>query len=148
MSRLTKKYSGGYGLVNVKDDEQAIESSYPNTLKAILGCFGRLGEIEDILYAPDGTELVPLARLREICTAEQAGTLHIAPCKIGDKVTARVSRPYTGHGATIHGEVSDIQLVFRVRYDSVRHVDFLASDFGKTVSFAADAALAKGGEQP
>jgi hypothetical protein len=64
----------------------------------------KYAEVRDVI---DG---ITLDRLREICAAEQAGTLHIAPCKIDDKVTARVSRPYTGHDATIHGEVSDIQL--------------------------------------
>jgi len=35
MDRLTKKFPGGYGLVKVKDNEQDIESPYPNTLRAV-----------------------------------------------------------------------------------------------------------------
>ncbi len=61
------------------------------------------------------------------------GLIKVLPCKVGDKVTAKVLRPYNGHELSIQGEVTDIELVFRVQYDSYRHVDFLASDYGKTV---------------
>lgn len=66
--RLTEKYGGGFGLVKVKDDEQEVESPYPNTLKAILECFNRLGELENAIE--DG-ELVPVVRGEWI--AEQKG---------------------------------------------------------------------------
>lgn len=56
------------------------------------------------------------------------------PCKVGDKVRAIVYRPCNGRNSTIFGEVSDIQLVVRVMHSGCRHVDFLASDFGQTVS--------------
>lgn len=53
MDRLTKLYKAGrYGLVKVKDNEQEVDSPYPNTLKAILECFQQLGAYED-------TELLP-----------------------------------------------------------------------------------------
>lgn len=55
--RLTEKYGGGFGLVKVKDDEQEVESPYPNTLKAILECFNRLGELENAI---ESGELVPV----------------------------------------------------------------------------------------
>lgn len=55
--RLTKKCNGCFGLIKVKDDEQEIESPYPNTLRAILECFNRLGELENAIE--DG-ELVPV----------------------------------------------------------------------------------------
>lgn len=55
--RLTKKYNGGFGLVKVKDDEQDVESPYPNTLKAILECFSRLGELENAI---ESGELAPV----------------------------------------------------------------------------------------
>ncbi len=64
---------------------------------------------------------------------EAAGMLIRLPCKVGDSVTATVLRPYNGHELTIHGEIIDVQTVARVKYDSCRHVDFLASDFGKTI---------------
>lgn len=57
--RLTEKYGGSFGLVKVKDDEQEVESPYPNTLKAILECFNRLGELENAIE--DG-ELAPVVR--------------------------------------------------------------------------------------
>lgn len=56
MNRLTRKYSGGYGLVKVKDNEQDVESPYPNTLRAILECFNCLGELEDSM---ENGDLIP-----------------------------------------------------------------------------------------
>lgn len=64
------------------------------------------------------------------------------PCKVGDTVMADVCRPYNGHTATICGEVSDVQTVVRVKYNSCRHIDFVASDFGKTVFLSYEAATA------
>lgn len=54
MDRLTKLYNAGrYGLVKVKDDEQDVDSPYPNTLRAILESFQALGAYEDTGLAPD-----------------------------------------------------------------------------------------------
>ena len=55
--RLTANHNGKYGLVNVKDNEQEVESPYPNTLKAILECFERLGELENAIKSG---ELAPV----------------------------------------------------------------------------------------
>lgn len=89
MQRLTKLYgNNAYGLVNVRDDEQEVDSPYPNTLKAILQSFARLGELEDILYAPDGSERITLDRLRELVTAEGEGRVVVLPCKVGGTVYA------------------------------------------------------------
>jgi len=52
MDRLTKKYSSYYGLVKVKDNEQEVDSPYPNTLKAILESFSQLGKYEDTGLTP------------------------------------------------------------------------------------------------
>lgn len=71
--------------------------------------------------------------LPELFQQYDEGLIKVLPCKVGDKVTAKVLRPYNGHELSIQGEVTDIELVFRVQYDSYRHVDFLASDYGKTV---------------
>lgn len=53
MDRLTSKYRGGYGLVKVKNDEQEIESPYPNTLRACFESWQRLGAYEDTGLMPD-----------------------------------------------------------------------------------------------
>jgi hypothetical protein len=87
---------------------------------------------------------IDLDRLREICAAERDGRVAIEKCKVGDLVTAKVLRPYNGHELTIHGEVVDIETVFRVKHSSCRYVDFLMDDFGKTVFLThkeAEAAL-------
>ena len=82
MQRLTKLYGrNAYGLVNVRDDEQEVDSPHPNTLKAILQSFARLGEYEDILYA-DGTPRITLDRLRELVQADSEGRAVVLPCKV------------------------------------------------------------------
>ena len=53
MERLTKKYAGGYGLVNVKDNEQSVESSHPNALREILKSVKTLGAYEDTGLTPE-----------------------------------------------------------------------------------------------
>lgn len=81
------------------------------------------------------------------------------PFKLWDKVRGTVIRPFNGHKATIYGNITDIQVRsgvtspdkpyhgyesptyksvpevqgFRVTTQEHRHVDLLASDFGKTV---------------
>ena len=72
MSRLTARAQNGLAyLVGVRQDEQEVNSPYKNTLQCILDCFQHLAAIEDVLYAKDGTELITLDRLREICAAER-----------------------------------------------------------------------------
>ena len=64
MNRLTKLYKAGrYGLVNVKDNEQEVDSPYPNTLRAILESFQRLGAYEDTGMTPD--EIAAMKRAQE-----------------------------------------------------------------------------------
>ena len=66
MERLTARNQNGLAfLVNVKNDEQEIDSPYPNTLRCILDCFERLAEYED---------------------AEEEGRLVVLPCKAGDSI--------------------------------------------------------------
>lgn len=108
------------------------------------------------LMAAHGTAIGALAAYRAIGTVEELtrgaalreaqdeGRVVALPCKAGDEVRATVQRPYNGNTATIHGMVSDIQIVVRVNYDRGRFIDFLVSDFGKTVFFThveAEAAL-------
>lgn len=76
--RLTKKYGGAFGLVKVKDDEQEVESPYPNTLKAILECFERLGELENAI---ESGELVPVVHGRWIKSDEHKGVFVCGECK-------------------------------------------------------------------
>ena len=66
MQRLTArdKHGNAY-LVNVKEDEQEVDSPYPNTLQCILDCFSRLVAYED---------------------AEEQGRLITLPCAVGDTV--------------------------------------------------------------
>ena len=74
MSRLSARTTNGHAyLVGVKPNEQEVNSPYRNTLQCIVDCFERLATLEDILYAEDGTEIVTLDRLREICAAERDG---------------------------------------------------------------------------
>ena len=56
MDRLTKKYTGGYGLVKVKDNEQDLESPYPNTLRACFESWQMLGAYEDTGLTPAEVE--------------------------------------------------------------------------------------------
>ena len=54
MDRLTKEFKPGwFGLVKVKENEQEVDSPYPNTLRAILESFKRLGEYEDTGLTPE-----------------------------------------------------------------------------------------------
>ena len=54
MDRLTKLFKAGrYGLVKVKDNEQEVDSPYPNTLRAILESFQQLGAYEDTGLMPN-----------------------------------------------------------------------------------------------
>lgn len=56
MERLTARNDAGLAyLVKVKPDEQAVESSYPNTLKAILESFQQLAAYE-VACATSDTE--------------------------------------------------------------------------------------------
>lgn len=66
MSRLTARTENGNAyLVNVKPDEQEVDSLRKNTLQCILDCFERLAQYED---------------------AEEQGLLVVLPCKVGDTV--------------------------------------------------------------
>lgn len=87
--------------------------------------------------AYEDTDLTP-AEVAEYAKAKADGRVVILPCKRGDTVEATVLRPYNGNTFTIYGKVCDIQPVVRVISEHFRPVDFLASDFGKTV-FLKDA---------
>lgn len=72
MERLTARNAKGMAyLVNVKPNEQEVDSPHPNTLRCILDSFNHLAEYEDIGLTPDqatqmqkdNTELKELLRL-------------------------------------------------------------------------------------
>jgi hypothetical protein len=66
MSRLTARTETGHAyLVNVKPDEQEVNSPHKNTLQCILDCFERLAQYED---------------------AEEQGRCVVLPCKVGTRV--------------------------------------------------------------
>ena len=49
MDRLTARTKNGHAyLVNVKPDEQEVDSPHKNTLQCILDCFERLAQYEDL----------------------------------------------------------------------------------------------------
>ena len=97
MDRLTARTENGNAyLVNVKPDEQEVDSPHKNTLQCILDCFERLAlyedtglEPEEIDHLRDLTKMVEGIepdRLREIVEAEKDGRLVVLPCKVGDTV--------------------------------------------------------------
>ncbi len=54
MDRLTARSNQGLAyLVNVKPDEQVVESQYPNTLRCIMEAFKRLAAYEDTGLTPE-----------------------------------------------------------------------------------------------
>lgn len=57
MNRLTERNPQKIAyLVNVKPNEQEVESKYPNTLNCIMDCFERLAEYEDTGLSPKDIE--------------------------------------------------------------------------------------------
>jgi hypothetical protein len=79
MERLTARTEKGHAyLVNVKPDEQEVDSPHKNTLQCILDCFERLAAYEDTGLTPEETE--------DIAKAKADGRLVVLPCKIGTKV--------------------------------------------------------------
>lgn len=85
MDRLTKKYAGGYGLAKVKDNEQALESPYPNTLRACFESWQRLGAYEDTGMTPDKIDAMK-AELDALKADIEAGRLVRLPAAIGQLV--------------------------------------------------------------
>ena len=64
MSRLTARTENGNAyLVNVKPDEQEVDSPHKNTLQCILDCFERLAAYEDTGLEPDEIEALKIASM-------------------------------------------------------------------------------------
>ena len=77
--RLTARNANEFAyLVNVRQDEQEVDSRFPNTLRCILDCFKRLAEYED-------SGLSPLD-VAELAKAKAENRLVVLPCKVGDMI--------------------------------------------------------------
>lgn len=88
----------------------------------------------------------PTHTVAQVAAERDEGRVVVLPCKVGDMVRATATRPYNDHTIAIDGIVSDIQTVVRVVYGECRYIDFLISDFGKTVFLTrAEAEAAIGG---
>jgi hypothetical protein len=84
MQRLTTKLQGGTDAFGMP-----LVTSYDLDLQTAQGRIKTkctLGRMEDILYAPDGSERITLDRLREIVDADADGRCVVLPCKVGTKV--------------------------------------------------------------
>jgi len=80
--RLTARNIEGFAyLVNVKPDEQAVESPYPNTLRCILDNFERLAQYEDTGLSP-----AEVAELKN-----KAKSKNDLNCRICDHYTVKFS---------------------------------------------------------
>jgi hypothetical protein len=156
MDRLTARNEAGFAyLVNVKPNEQEVDSPHKNTLKCILNCFERLAQYED---------------------AEQEGRLAVLPCKVGDTVYAIADCAdilkdcdddyYTGTGAItcpfekdcefeecddanrrifetyVRSIYKDKDEPVNIFLDKIVDRQFYPSDFGKTVFLTREAAEA------
>ena len=78
MSRLTDRNDfngmGGFILNTRKEDS----NWYAGSIRGGQAV-DRLGELEDIIYAPDGTEIITPDRLRELVEADRDGRVMIRP---------------------------------------------------------------------
>ena len=103
MGRLTARTENGNAyLVNVKPDEQEVDSPHKNTLQCLLDCFERLAAYEDTGLTPEdctayakaesGKRIVvfenydELNKVGELLQAEREGRCVALPCKIGNPV--------------------------------------------------------------
>ena len=129
----------------------------------------KLATLEDILYAPDGTERISLARLRELVQADAEGRAVVLPCKVGDTVYTIAYdcakglqyNPFNEYGASnaeiclkcdeypcnLHKAVRE-RTIYEFQISdvginyvwSIQRYGFPASDFGKTVFLTREAA--------
>ena len=119
MSRLTARTETGHAyLVNVRPDEQEVDSPHKNTLQCILDCFERLAQYED---------------------AEEQGRLVRVPCKIGDTVWA--IRSYHGILRPQQGVVSEMYFRLDMTLQIVvKHVT--RGELGRTIFLTREEAEA------
>lgn len=99
--------------------------------------------LEDILYAPGGSERITLDRLRELVTAEVEGRAVVLPCKRGQHVfVKRDSQICEGEVISVTGKMRNgyfevwATIVYTwhgKKHDYEVRGNYGASSFGKTV---------------
>lgn len=127
MSRLTARTEKGLAyLVNVKPDEQEVDSPYKNTLQCILDCFERLAYYEDL---------------------EEQGRLAVLPCKVGDTVWfiksafSMAKFPIEANHVTIRGINCDGEILYAaILANNQIERRFLSINIGKTVFLSREEA--------
>ena len=128
MSRLTARTETGHAyLVNVKPDEQEVDSPHKNTLQCILDCFERLAQYED---------------------AEGQGRLVVLPCKVGDFLYW-VEDGQVFDARTLSAHIDEYTIWFEDDNGNEFSRDEFAEHIGKTVFLTraeAEAALKGGAE--
>lgn len=154
MSRLTARTKNGHAyLVNVKPDEQEVNSPHKNTLQCILDCFERLAAYEDTGLTPEDCTAYAKAesekrivvfenydelnKVRELLQAEREERCVVLPCKVGETVwlTVRGCLEPQKVRTFFVGHPSYADVPFDPRYYMVRleKYDIPLRDFGKTV---------------
>ena len=145
--RLTERSpkNGMAYLINVKQNEQVVESPYPNTLRCIMDSFNRLAEYEDSELSPD--------EVQELAKAKADGRVMMLPCKPGDKVYVRSgclfyrdNAPYTKCEVVNFrkGKKGNVRMYLRPLTESAcgtnYHVIYPVSCIGLTVFLTKEAA--------
>lgn len=115
MKRLTARTETGHAyLVNVKPDEQEVDSPHKNTLQCILDCFERLAAYEDTGLEPEVcadykafedeaiSKGITFNRIVELMEADKDGLCVVLPCKVGDTVYRNVTL-MNGDTKTVEG---------------------------------------------
>ena len=145
--RLTERSpkNGMAYLINVKQNEQVVESPYPNTLRCIMDSFDRLAAYEDSGLSPD--------EVQELAKAKADGRVMMLPCKPGDKVYVRSgclfyrdNAPYTKCEVVNFrkGKKGNVRMYLRPLTESAcgtnYHVIYPVSCIGLTVFLTKEAA--------
>jgi hypothetical protein len=135
--RLTNRSpkNGMAYLVNVKPDEQEVDSPYKDTLKCIMDSFNRLAAYEDSGLSPE--EVLEFAR------ADAEGRLRVLPCKPGDTIYRLDGLQYSWQIVSI--TIYPDEIIFTDDSDNIFGLD----NIGKTIFFtreAAEKALGGGGD--
>ena len=138
--RLTNRSpkNGMAYLVNVKPDEQEVDSPYKNTLRCIMDSFNRLAAYEDSGLSPE--------EVQEFAKAKAEGRLIVPPCKVGDKVYSQAGDPFTVCSININATSRRPKILIRYwaspqnALSELDDLDFWEDDIGKTVFLTPEAA--------
>ena len=119
--RLTERSpkNGMAYLINVKQNEQVVESPYPNTLRCIMDSFNRLAAYEDSGLTPE--------QVQELAKAKADGRLYNLPLKPGDTIYRPEALQYCWVIAMV--EIYEDEIVFIDDSDNI----FRPDDIGKTI---------------